>query len=159
MKLKQFIPIFMLAFCFAFITSCKSKVSDADIKAKVETAMSPNPTVMVDVKDGVVTLTGDVQTDEDKRNLENAAKAAEPKAIKSIVNNLTVAPIEINTNDVDLTAKVVDATKDFPNVKTTVADGIITVTGEVEQARVQTLKMSLDALNPKKVDFTGLQVK
>ncbi|MBE8714916.1 BON domain-containing protein [Sphingobacterium hungaricum] len=159
MKLKQFIPLLMLVFCFALVTSCKSKVSDADIKAKVETAMSPNPTVMVDVKDGVVTLTGDVQTDEDKRNLENAAKAAEPKAIKSIVNNLTVAPIEINTDDADLTAKVVDATKDFPNVKATVADGVITVTGEVEQARVQTLKMSLDALNPKKVDFTGLQVK
>ncbi|MHC8949947.1 BON domain-containing protein [Sphingobacterium hungaricum] len=159
MKLKQFIPLLMLVFCFALITSCKSKVSDADIKAKVETAMSPNPTVMVDVKDGAVTLTGDVQTDEDKRNLENAAKAAEPKAIKSIVNNLTVAPIEINTDDADLTAKVVDATKDFPNVKATVADGVITVTGEVEQARVQTLKMSLDALNPKKVDFTGLQVK
>lgn len=69
------------------------------------------------------------------------------------------APIEVNTNDADLTSKIVDATKDFPTVKATVLNGVITVTGTLEQARVMTLKQSLDALNPKKVDMSALIVK
>ena len=135
-------------------------MSDADLKTKVEAAVSANPSVMVDVKDGVVTLSGTVSSDEERTLLENSAKAADAKGIKSVVNNITVqAPIEINTNDADLTAKIVDATKDFPTVKATVAGGVITVTGTLEQARVMVLKQSLDALNPKKVDMSALVVK
>jgi len=113
----------------------------------------------VDVKDAVVTLTGNVQNEDERLNLEKAAKAAEPKAIKSVVNNLSITPVLVSSDDIALTDKVLDATKDFPNIKATVAEGIITVTGEVEQARIQTLKMSLDALNPKKVDLSGVKVK
>jgi len=53
----------------------------------------------------------------------------------------------------------VDATKDFPTVKATVKDGIITVTGTLEQSRVQVLKQSLDALSPKKVDIAAIEIK
>ena len=54
---------------------------------------------------------------------------------------------------------VVDATKDFPGIKATVADSVITVTGEIAQSKVKTLKQSLDALNPKKVDMSQVKVK
>ncbi len=161
MNLKQAFSILVLSSFIVFgAVSCKSKVSDADLKTKVESVVSSNPNVMVEVKDGVVTLSGVANSEEEKQALEASAKAADAKGIKSVVNNITVqAPIVVNTDDADLSAKVVDATKDFPTVSTSVHDGIITVTGSVEQARVQVLKQSLDALNPKKVDMSALTVK
>lgn len=159
MNLKQAFSILVVSSFIAFgAVSCKSKVSDTDLKAQVESVVSSNPNVTVDVKDGVVTLSGIVNTEEERQALEASAKTT--KGIKSVVNNITVQPpIEINTDDADLSAKVIDATKDFPTVSVSVKDGIITVTGSVEQARVQVLKQSLDALNPKKVDMSALTVK
>lgn len=163
MNIKKNLSVLLIsATLLAGNVACKSKVSDSDLKAKVETAISSNANVQVDVKEGVVTLNGTVSSEEEKAQLESAAKAADAKGIKSLVNNLVVnapAPIEINTNTDDLTNKVTEFTKDFPSIKTVVSDGVITVTGELEQARVQALKMGLDALNPKKVDMTGLTVK
>jgi hyperosmotically inducible protein len=141
------------------IVACKSKVSDADLQAKVETVLTNNPTVSADVKDGVITLNGTVTSEEEKAALENAVKSTEGKAIKSVVNNITVQQIEINTDTADLSAKVAEATKDFPSVQASVNDGVITVTGELEQARIVVLKQALDALNPKKVDMSAIQVK
>ncbi len=163
MNLKKILTIALVSGTLMTGTiACKSKISDADLKAKVETAVQANPGVTVDVKDGVVTLNGTANSEDEKVQIENAAKAADSKAVKSVQNNIvvnTMPPVEINTNDADLTSKVADFTKDFPSVKTAVSDGVITVTGELEQARVQALKMGLDALNPKKVDMSGLTVK
>lgn len=139
--------------------ACKSKVSDSDLQAKVETAITSNPTVNATVKDGVVTLNGTVSSEAEKTALESAVKATDGKSVKSVVNNIVVEQISINTDASDLSAKVVDAVKDFPSVQATVADGVITVTGELEQARVLILKQALDALNPKKVDMSGVTVK
>lgn len=162
MSLKNVISVFVLSGCLAVATvSCKSKVSDSDLKAKVENVVTTTSGVSVDVKDGVVTLSGTVSSESEREAIENSAKAADSKHIKSVVNNIVVAApqIEINSNDADLTSKVVDATKDFPTVQTTVKDGVITVTGSVEQSRVQVLKQSLDALSPKRVDMSTLVIK
>ncbi|GAA4138964.1 hypothetical protein GCM10022216_16580 [Sphingobacterium kyonggiense] len=162
MNLKKFLSVAMVsAVLLSGTVACKSKISDADLKTKVETAIQSNPNVQVDVKEGVVTLNGTAASEEEKIKMEDAAKAADAKGVKSVVNNIVVnvPQIEVNTNTDDLTAKVNEFTKDFPTVKTTVAEGVITVTGELEQARVQALKMGLDALNPKKVDMSGLKVK
>jgi len=162
MNLRKILSMAMVsAVLVSGTVACKSKISDADLKTKVETAIQSNPNVQVDVKDGVVTLNGTASSEEEKTRMADAAKTADAKGVKSVVNNIVVnAPqIEVNTNTDDLTAKVQAFTKDFPTVKTTVADGIITVTGELEQARVQALKMGLDALNPKKVDMSALKVK
>lgn len=161
MNLKRVFTVLMLSGALtAGMISCKSKVSDADLKAKVETSIGSNPNVLVDVKEGVVTLSGIVNSEDEKLALENSAKSADAKGVKSVVNNLTVqAPIVVNTVDADLIAKVAQLTKDFPTVQTSVKDGIITVTGSVEQARVQTLKQGLDALNPKKVDMSSIKFK
>lgn len=162
MNLKKFLSVAMVsAVLLSGTVACKSKISDADLKAKVETAIQSNPNVQVDVKEGVVTLNGTAASEEEKIKMEDAAKAADAKGVKSVVNNIVVnvPQIEVNTNTDDLTAKVNEFTKDFPTVKTTVTEGVITVTGELEQARVQALKMGLDALNPKKVEMSGLKVK
>jgi Putative phospholipid-binding domain. len=165
MTIKKLVPVLLLAGTVAF-TSCKSSVPDAEVKSKVEAVVMPG--VTVDVKDGVVTLNGTVNSDADKAAVEAAIKALDAKeGVKSVTNNLTVAPPplpatpapEINTADADLQAKVADATKDFPTVQTTVKDGVITVTGEVEKAKVTKLKQSLDNLKPKKTDMSAVTVK
>jgi len=162
MRLRNVITSIALSSCIAFsVISCKSKVSDEDLKAKVENVVSNTNGVIVDVKDGIVTLSGTVSSQAECEAIENSAKAVDGQHIKSVVNNIVVQvpQIEVNTDDVDLSAKVVDATKDFPNVQTTVKDGIITVTGTVEQSRLQVLKQSLDALSPKKVDLSAVVTK
>lgn len=165
MTIKKLIPALMIAGSMAVVMpSCKSKVADSDVKAKVENAVAATPGITVDVNDGVVTLSGTATSEADKANAEAAVKALDDKSgVKSVVNNITVqaptaAPV-INTVDSDLTTKVVDATKDYPTVQATVANGVITVTGELEQAKVQNLKMALDNLKPQRVDMSALKVK
>lgn len=62
----------------------------------------------------------------------------------------TTAPVVVN-NDEELRRGVQDAIKDFPGVDATVNDGVINLTGTIEQSRYPTLKQSLDALRPLQV--------
>lgn len=122
------------------------------------------PGVTVDVKDGIVTLNGTVSNEADKAMVENNIKALDTKesGVKSVINNIVVVPAPapvVNDNDALLASQVVDATKDFPTVTASVNDGIITVTGELDKAKVQVLKMALDNLKPKKTDMSALKVK
>ena len=63
----------------------------------------------------------------------------------------TTAPVQINTDD-ELTRGVKDATKDFPGVTATVANGEVTLTGTIKRDRLPTLMQSIQALHPKKVN-------
>ena len=165
MKIKSLILTLFMAVAIMFVMpSCNKKVADADVKAKVESAVSHIPGVMVDVKNGVVTLSGEVADEASKMQAASSAealKADKKSGVASVVNNLTVAPPVVIpvSPDQALTTAMTDALKDFPTVKATVADGVIKVTGELEQARVKKLKQILDGLNPKKVDMTALKVK
>ena len=146
------------------LPSCKNNVPDAEVKSKVEQVVTPG--VTVEVKDGVVTLSGTVNNEADKVAAENAVKNLDAKesGVKSVNNNIIVevpvaaAPV-VNEVDAILAGQVVDATKDFPTVKAEVKDGIIYVTGEIEKAKVTRLKQTLDNLKPKKTDMSALTVK
>ena len=141
-------------------TGCKKKEKDADIKAAIETALRADPMsagTMVDVKDGVATITGECKDAMCKATCEKTVAGV--KGVKSVVNNCMIAPppapVEIAPDD-PLSKAVTDAIKDFPGVMATVKDGIITLTGEISKDKMQKLMMSLQALKPKKVDSAGL---
>jgi hyperosmotically inducible protein len=74
------------------------------------------------------------------------------------VNNCTLAPLPpppapvVIAQDDPLTKGVTDATKDFPTVKSSVKDGVITLTGEIKRADLKKLMMTLHTLKPKKID-------
>ena len=162
MNLKNILTTFLLTACtIILMVSCKSKVSDDELKSKIENVIPSSSSVTVEVNNGVVTLSGTVPSATDRDAIQNSTKAADTEHIKSIVNNIVVETpqVEINANDIDLSAKVVDATKDFPTVQATVKDGVITVNGSLEKSRIQVLKQSLDALSPKKVDLSALEIK
>jgi osmotically-inducible protein OsmY len=150
-------------FLIASVTSCKQKTSDADLKTAVDNAIAANSNlggVRAEVKDAVVTLTGEVKDDAAKTSAEDAAKGV--NGVKSVVNNLTVAPppapVTITADDPLKTS--VDATiKVYPGVKATVQNGVVTLTGEIKRADLQKMMIALNALKPKSIDNTQLTIK
>ncbi|SHN23076.1 BON domain-containing protein [Chitinophaga sp. CF418] len=159
----------ILCMVFAVMVACKAKTSDTQIQTKVSEQLSTMPEVTADVKDGVVTLSGNVADDATKASAEATVKSTE--GVKSVVNNITVMPAApppppatdpaaaINTADEALRTGVTNISKDFPGADIKVDAGIITVTGALSATKWKMLKQALDALHPKKVDASGLKVK
>ena len=92
-----------LAFCLAaFLAACQKGPDDAALTTSVKsqlTAQSPALASMVNVetKEGVVTLTGTVDNDVAKGQAEQAAKGV--ANVKSVVNNLSVKPPIVVSED------------------------------------------------------------
>lgn len=156
MKILKLLPALIIVAGLMF-TGCKPK--DADIKASIEKNLKENTAtagVMVMVSEGVATLSGEVTDEASKSSVETTVKGI--KGVKSVQNNTTVAasampaaPVEIAADD-PLMSAVKDATKDYPGVNATVADGVITLTGEISKASVPKLMMALNSLKPKKIE-------
>ena len=153
MKILKFIPVLILVAGLSFV-GCKPK--DADIKTSVETALQANPDaagVNVMVSDAVVTLSGEVKDDATKAAIATTAEST--KSVKSVINNLTVPappPPPVISADAPLNAAVTDAVKDHPTVTASVSEGVITLTGSIERAKLQPLMQTLNSLNPKSID-------
>lgn len=136
------------------MTSCKSQdKKDAEAKAKIEAAA---PGVVVEVKDGVATLSGEVADGAAKTAAEEAAKKVD--GIKSVVNQTTVtppapapAPVVINPDDA-LTTAASAAIKEYSGVTVTVKDGIVTLNGEIKKADLPKLMQKVNEIKPKKVE-------
>jgi len=166
--MKRMLTAITLSAMLFYLPACKGKVKDADIKTAVETGLCSTPGysgLAVDVKDGAVTITGQVAEASAKTALQSKVQAV--KGVKSVQDNTTVmapppppAPATpAITADDPLTKGVTDALKDHPGIKATVNDGMITVTGEIKAADWRKVKIALDGLKPKKVDASGLKVK
>ena len=146
----------MLAVAF---TSCKPK--DSEIKTNVETALKADmkmASTTVDVKDGVVTLSGECTDAECKAKCETTAAAV--KGVKPpVVNNLTVAvsapvvetaPASTTTMlDAATQQKVKDGLKDMPSVSVTFADDKAVLAGEATKAQRMTIMQMLAAAKVK----------
>ncbi|MCC6289795.1 MAG: BON domain-containing protein [Chitinophagaceae bacterium] len=152
----------LIAVTSIWLFSCKPKIKDEDIQTQIQsnTAFSH---LVATVKDGVVTLSGECKDEADKTACESAVRKI--PGVKDVVNNTTIAApppppasVVIAADD-PLTQGITDALKDFPTVKATAKDGIITVTGEATTANWKKIKMALDALKPKKVDASALTIK
>jgi hyperosmotically inducible periplasmic protein len=154
MNLKQSVLAFAIVAGLATgMISCKSQEKkDAAAKAKIEALV---PGVSVEVKDGVATLSGEMDSDAAKAAAADAAKGVE--GVKSVVNNTTIheapapAPVVINPDEALITASMA-VLKEYPGVVSQVKDGVITLTGEIKKADWMKLKPALDALRPKKVE-------
>ncbi|MEO8253301.1 MAG: BON domain-containing protein [Flavobacterium sp.] len=88
----------------------------------------------VTVKDGIVTLTGNVDYYYKKKEAENAAKNV--AGVTAVVENISITYNDVNKNDTDIAAEVVNALnnnwsvpKDIIKVK--VEDGWVTLDGEL----------------------------
>lgn len=156
MNMKSVLPALLFSCCL-WVSSCAPK--DASVKENVETklkANQPTASVMVMVNDGITTLSGEVESDAAKAEAEKLAHDA--KGVKSVVNNITVKMAEQMTPPVVISADetlmqtVRDATKDYPTVTATVSDGVIMLNGSINKNALQPLMMSLNALQPKRIE-------
>jgi hyperosmotically inducible periplasmic protein len=137
--------------------ACKpsdSSIAEA-VKAKIAVVAQG---LTVDVKDGVVTLGGEVA--------DEAAKAAagaainDVKGVKSVVNNITLLPpppppappVVINPDDVlRKTVDSVFSAKGIKGITATVAEGVVTLTGDVKKADLVKVMQVANEAKPKKV--------
>jgi hypothetical protein len=78
-------------------------------------------------------------------------KTSSDTVINNTVTTTTQAPVEV-APDQELTSKIKDATKDFPGVTATVANGEINLTGEITRDRLPQLMQSLSSLQAKKIN-------
>ena len=149
---------FIVAFLSLSISSCKGKVKDADIKSEVDNFIVGNPSlsgVSADVKDGVVTFSGQTATgDPSLTSLESYVKNL--KGVKSVVNNVTVAPplaapVQITPDD-PLKVSVDSTIKNYPGVNASITDGVVTLTGQIKRSDLQKLMMALNSLKPRKIE-------
>lgn len=150
--------IWHLLFVFGFtlvFAACKpsdEKIAEA-VKAKVSAISS---TISSSVKDGVVTLSGEVADEAAKAAVISALQGE--KGVKDIVNNLTVPapppPPVIVINPDDVLSRGIDSTfnaKGITGVTTKVSNGEVTLTGTVKKSDLQKVMQAANEMKPKKV--------
>ena len=86
--MKNFSLFAVLCFSLALILSACGGKSDADLQKDVQSKVN-TPGVTAAVKDGVVTLTGTVETQAASKTAESAAKV---EGVKSVTNNIQIKP-------------------------------------------------------------------
>lgn len=154
-KLSLFRNLLVITGFLIFIVSCKP--SDADITTAVTSKISSISGAIAEVKDGVVTLSGQVADDASKAAAEAALQGV--KGVKSVVNNLTVTPapppapvVTINPDDVLRTGlDAAFASKGFKGISSTVVNGEVTLTGNVKKADLSKVMEAANELKPRKV--------
>lgn len=144
-----------LSFIVIGLFSCKGN-SDMDVQTALTEKAKTDPRltgVTTSVTNGVVTLDGQCSDEACKTGAEQAVK--EVKGVKSVINNITVNEVQSTPEisaDSTLQSGVRDATKDFPTVTATVANGEITLTGSIQRDQLPRLMQSLNSLNPRKIN-------
>jgi osmotically-inducible protein OsmY len=151
MKMKRSLLFYVSALLIS-VTLFSCKPDDAKIQKQVETALTAiQSTVTPVVKDGVVTLTGTVESEEAKAAAEAALKAL--KDVKSVVNNVEVKlPVVINPDEV-LTTTITSllTAGGFADVKAAVDSGVVTLTGDLKKADLQKVMQIANEAKPKQV--------
>jgi osmotically-inducible protein OsmY len=137
------------------LASCGDK--DKSIRSAIETKkkeMKELADINATVDKGTVTLSGQYP-DSTAKTVGDRSISSIP-GVKNVVDNSTVTPappppVTISPDE-ELSKGVNDAIKDYPGVRATVKDGVVTLTGHIKRASLQKLMMTLHSLKPKKID-------
>jgi len=157
--MKRSLSLFLVASLCLFVAACKP--SDEQLTTAVNEVLKSNPSLSVvsaAVKEGMVTLTGEVDDDALKSTAESLVSAV--KGIKGVNNSLTVkpkgpTPEELaKTADDALMAKVNEnfGTYKVEGVTAAIKDSVITLTGTIKRANLQNIMKAAMESGAKKVD-------
>jgi len=150
--------LFCAVLLFAGIAFNSCKPSDEKLQKDVTTGITAiSSAVSSTVKNGEVTLTGIVDSEDVKAAAEKVA--ATVKGVSKVVNNIEVQlpkpePV-INPDDVlqKTIADAVTAGGDaFSKVVVAVKDSEVTLTGDIKRANLQKLMQIVNEAKPKKVN-------
>lgn len=140
-----------------FMLACSKGPDDATITSNVKAKIAADSpalanAVTVTTIEGVVTLTGAVDSDAIKAKVEAAAKSVE--GVKSITNTLIVKPpITVSADPALKTAVTANLAKHkVSGVTVEVADGEVTLKGTIERAKLQDAMKAANEAKPKKVN-------
>jgi osmotically-inducible protein OsmY len=149
--------IFLITTCIILSSisfqACKSK--DDRISENVKNALSANyPTMHAAVKDGVVTIGGTAQTQQQKSQAEGVVKAI--ANVKSVVNNVTVVqssiPCDISRDEyLKSTVESKLRSAGFNNVYVESTGGEIVLTGDIERKDLISVMQIANEANPQRV--------
>jgi hyperosmotically inducible protein len=151
MKINTTIAAILLVGASLF-SSCKSK--DVEIKSNVSDAVQNND-VAVTVKDGVVTLSGEVDNPAEKAKAE--VEARKVKDVQTVVNEITLPappppPSPEVVADEKLNAEVQAVIAPFPDVRASVSNGVVTLSGEITRPGLVLLMPKIAGLFPRKIE-------
>ena len=135
---------FLSALCLA-LSGCVR--SDPQIYAEAN-KVNEGQSTSIEVKGGVVTISGQFANDSAKAAVEMALKAV--KGVTSVVDNATIARPVLSPDEI-LKAGVLAVLKDVPTLQVDVTDGVVTLTGEVQKTALPGILQALSALHPKKI--------
>lgn len=136
------------------ITFQSCKESDQKIQGEVNKVLAKDyAKIKSEVKDGVVTLTGIVESMEEKTGAENVVHSLKP--VKSVVNNIEVQvpPPPVNPDDTLKSAVEAGLTvAGFKDVKVEVANGEVTLTGDIKKKDLTKVMQVANEAKPQKVN-------
>lgn len=142
---------------FSFV-ACKSSGKDADIKTELDKRFKDDPkamSVIVNVKDGIVTLSGETQNDSTRKYCTEVAQTI--SFVKSVVNNCKV--IDTMATDEELNHQLWNITQDITTIKIAADSGVIHIAGNLRKTEWDTLRMSLDQLRSRGYDTINLRLE
>jgi len=143
------------------LAGCGGPNDDAleqEVKAKITAEPGlATQSINVAVKDGVVTLSGSVNSQANKTRAEEITKGV--KGVKSVVNSLTVKPPVVNATpppvspDMKLKTDVSAGLTKYgiTGVTAEVTNGEVTLTGDIPRAKLQDAMKAANEAHPKKV--------
>lgn len=150
------IVIGLACMSLVFALACKKGPDDATITAGVKAKIAADSpalanAVMVSTNAGVVTLSGAVDSEAIKAKVEQDTKSVE--GVKSVVNNLTVKPPIVFSEDATIKSAVMaNLTKhNITGITVEVLNGEVTLKGTIERAKLQEAMMAANDAKPKKV--------
>ena len=132
-----------------FSVSCGSSPKDEDIQASVNKIIKADNKlkgVTADVKDGVLTLTGECKGQNCDSLVNAQVKGIE--GVKEVKNNLTMD----TSTDLTLRTSVQSVISKYEGVQADVAGGIVVLRGTIDKKQLEPLMNELKALNLKKLD-------
>lgn len=142
----------LVSFLSLQMQSCKGKNKDTEIQSAIQAKTQSDAAfagVNYAVAEGVVTLTGQTADETNKSNVENSVKGID--GVKSVVNNITVAPVTI-TQDNPLQAGAERIAAKYGNVQAETSDGVITLRGQIQRDSLQQLMIEMNELKPKSIE-------
>lgn len=144
----------LILFIGISISSCRT--DDLKTTKNVETALIENNIMATSsVKNGIVTLTGEVESEEAKAKAEELIKSI--KGVRRIVNDLAVVvpepPKPVVTPDDSLKIVLVGALESagYYGVGVDVAEQEVVLTGDVKKADLKKIVKIVNDAKPKKV--------
>lgn len=130
---------------------CGQQEKDKDIKKTITVKAKDEPAfvaVNYMVRNGVVTLSGNVPSEVEKTKVEEKVK--DMAGVKEVVNNLVVEPVVLDTDH--LLKKSVDSVlQKYPTVQALVQDSMIVIEGSIGSKKAQKLFNALQRLQSKGV--------